>query len=68
VRNGRCARSPSTGRAADARDLRDQCSERIARYKAPRAFLFVERIQRHPSGKADYAWARDQSADAVAVT
>jgi len=47
--------------------LRDQCSEQIARYKAPRAFLFVDRIQRHPSGKADYAWARQRAADAVAV-
>ena len=54
---------------ADARPagLRDQCSAQIARYKAPRAFLFVDRIQRHPSGKADYAWARQRAADAVAV-
>ena len=45
-----------------------ECGERIARYKAPRAFLFVEQIRRHPSGKADYAWARERSADALAVT
>ena len=30
----------------------------LARYKAPRAFVFVERIERHPSGKANYQWAR----------
>ena len=56
------------GGTPDARRLRDQCGERIARYKAPRAFLFVEQIRRHPSGKADYAWARERSADALAVT
>ena len=44
-----------------------ECAEVLARYKAPRAFLFVDRVRRHPSGKADYSWARQQSADAVAV-
>jgi 3-oxocholest-4-en-26-oate---CoA ligase len=56
------------GCTPDPQGLRDGCSERIARYKAPRAFLFVERIQRHASGKADYRWAQERSADAVAVT
>jgi fatty-acyl-CoA synthase len=55
------------GGSADPASLRDQCSAQIARYKAPRAFLFVDRIQRHPSGKADYSWARHRAADAVAV-
>jgi fatty-acyl-CoA synthase len=55
------------GGHADPAALRDQCSAQIARYKAPRAFLFVDRIQRHPSGKADYSWARHRAADAVAV-
>jgi fatty-acyl-CoA synthase len=56
------------GTVPDARRLRDQCSKLIARYKAPRAFLFVDQIRRHPSGKADYAWARERSADADPVT
>jgi fatty-acyl-CoA synthase len=55
------------GGAADPASLRDECSAQIARSKAPRAFLFVDRIQRHPSGKADYSWARQRAADAVAV-
>ena len=38
--------------------LREWCSARLARYKAPRAFVFVERVERHPSGKANYQWAR----------
>ena len=43
-------------------ELRAWCSARLARYKAPRAFVFVERVERHPSGKANYQWARDQRA------
>ncbi|MBF4162248.1 acyl-CoA synthetase [Nocardioides acrostichi] len=35
-------------------------SERIARYKLPKAFIRVPHVQRSPSGKADYAWARAQ--------
>ena len=55
------------GVAADGARLRAECAERIARYKAPRAFLFVDAVQRHPSGKADYSWARQRAADAAAV-
>ena len=55
------------GAEADGARLRSECAERIARYKAPRAFLFVDSVQRHPSGKADYAWARQRAADADAV-
>jgi len=38
--------------------LREWCSARLARYKAPRAFVFVAQVERHPSGKANYQWAR----------
>ncbi len=31
----------------------------IAPYKLPRRFVFLERIERAPSGKADYRWARE---------
>jgi acyl-CoA synthetase (AMP-forming)/AMP-acid ligase II len=31
---------------------------KIAAYKLPKSFLFVEEIARSPSGKADYRWAR----------
>lgn len=30
---------------------------RLARYKLPKAFVFVDEVQRAPSGKADYRWA-----------
>ena len=47
--------------------LREWCAAQLARYKAPRAFAFVDRIERHPSGKADYHWARVTSERATAV-
>jgi len=31
----------------------------LAPYKLPRRFMFLERILRAPSGKADYSWARE---------
>jgi fatty-acyl-CoA synthase len=45
--------------------LRAWCTEHLARYKAPRAFTVVVEVRRHPSGKADYRWAREQAASAV---
>lgn len=48
------------GRAAAEADLEAHAAERIARYKLPKAWFFVEKIQRSPSGKADYRWARQQ--------
>jgi fatty-acyl-CoA synthase len=32
----------------------------VARYKLPKAVLFRQRIERSPSGKPDYVWARAQ--------
>ncbi len=34
----------------------------VARYKLPKAWVFVERIERSPSGKADYRWAKQLAA------
>jgi fatty-acyl-CoA synthase len=54
--------------AVSAGDLRAWCGEHLARYKAPRAVVFVEEVRRHPSGKADYRWAKEQAASAVDAT
>ena len=43
-------------------ELRAFVAGSIARFKAPKAVLFCERIARHPSGKADYRWAKDAAA------
>jgi fatty-acyl-CoA synthase len=42
---------------ASENDLLVECAKHIARYKLPKAFLFLDRIERSPSGKADYRWA-----------
>jgi acyl-CoA synthetase (AMP-forming)/AMP-acid ligase II len=38
-------------RIVSERELRAWCSARLADFKAPRAFFFVERIPRTPTGK-----------------
>jgi fatty-acyl-CoA synthase len=47
------------GATADEESLRERSREHIARYKVPKAFVFVDEIVRSPSGKADYRWARE---------
>jgi fatty-acyl-CoA synthase len=49
--------------AAGATDdeLRAAAAPHIARYKLPKAFVRVDRIERSPSGKPDYRWAADQA-------
>jgi fatty-acyl-CoA synthase len=42
--------------------LRAAAGAVVARYKLPKAFVRVERIERSPSGKADYRWAADVAA------
>jgi acyl-CoA synthetase (AMP-forming)/AMP-acid ligase II len=42
-------------------DLLAEAGRHVARYKLPKAIVFRERIQRSPSGKADYRWAREQA-------
>ncbi|MCB5910590.1 acyl-CoA synthetase [Streptomyces pinistramenti] len=39
-------------------DIQDHCRTRLAGYKIPRALVLTRRIQRSPSGKADYRWAK----------
>ena len=49
------------GVAPDEAALRAEAERHIARYKLPKAFRFVDHIQRSPSGKADYRWAKEQA-------
>lgn len=46
------------GASADDADLLAEASRHIARYKLPKAIIRREVIQRSPTGKADYRWAR----------
>jgi acyl-CoA synthetase (AMP-forming)/AMP-acid ligase II len=42
-----------------AAELEAHCREKLAGFKVPRSWVFVDAVQRSPSGKADYAWAKD---------
>jgi fatty-acyl-CoA synthase len=44
----------STGHEA----LATHCRAQLARFKVPKEFIFVERVQRLGNGKADYRWAK----------
>ncbi|HYZ98143.1 MAG TPA: AMP-binding protein [Acidimicrobiales bacterium] len=44
-------------------ELRAHCRGRLAGYKVPKAFRWVDRVRRSPAGKPDYAWARTVAAD-----
>ncbi|MFZ4719165.1 MAG: acyl-CoA synthetase [Ilumatobacteraceae bacterium] len=43
-------------------DLRAEAERHIARYKLPKAFVFVDNVVRSPAGKADYRWAKQVAA------
>jgi acyl-CoA synthetase (AMP-forming)/AMP-acid ligase II len=47
------------GAVGDEASIVEHASTHIARYKLPKQVVFVERIQRSPSGKADYRWAAE---------
>lgn len=40
-------------------DLQTHCRAHLAGYKIPRQLVLTDTIQRSPSGKADYRWARE---------
>ncbi|MCU1622399.1 MAG: acyl-CoA synthetase [Frankiales bacterium] len=45
--------------AATPEELETHAARAIARYKLPKAWVFVDQVVRSPSGKADYRWARE---------
>jgi 3-oxocholest-4-en-26-oate---CoA ligase len=49
------------GTQATADSITAHASSFIARYKLPKDVIFVQQIQRSPSGKADYRWAAEQA-------
>jgi len=49
------------GSNATPSDLLAEAGKHLARYKLPKQFAFRDKIQRSPSGKADYRWAREQA-------
>ncbi|MEY4366181.1 MAG: hypothetical protein RLZZ305_1525 [Actinomycetota bacterium] len=53
------------GRGPDEASLLEEAARHIARYKLPKAFVFVPEIVRSPSGKADYRWAKQTAVEAA---
>ena len=49
------------GATATEADLLAEAGTHIARFKLPKVFIFRDVIQRSPSGKADYRWAKEQA-------
>ncbi|OBJ07561.1 acyl-CoA synthetase [Mycobacterium sp. 1165196.3] len=49
------------GASAEAAELVAHAAQTLARYKLPKAIVFRAAIERSPSGKADYRWAREQA-------
>ena len=46
-------------------DIQTHCRTHLAGYKLPRQLVITDAIQRSPSGKADYRWARSTAAEAA---
>jgi 3-oxocholest-4-en-26-oate---CoA ligase len=51
----------AAGVETSAESIVEHASAHIARYKLPKDVVFVDLIQRSPSGKADYRWASEQA-------
>jgi fatty-acyl-CoA synthase len=59
------AAHPAADITADEQALYTFCTSRLAHFKAPKAFIFVEQIQRLGNGKPNYRWAREQAEQKV---
>ncbi|MEO6794678.1 MAG: acyl-CoA synthetase [Mycobacterium sp.] len=53
------------GADAAADDIITEAARYVARYKLPKDVVFCAKVQRSPSGKPDYRWAKDQAAAAL---
>ena len=49
---------PREGMTPDLASVQEHCRTKIAGYKVPRRLHLVDLMQRSPSGKADYPWAK----------
>jgi acyl-CoA synthetase (AMP-forming)/AMP-acid ligase II len=57
---------PRPGRTPVLDALAVHCRSRLASYKIPRALYLVDHIERSPSGKPDYPWAKALAAERAA--
>jgi 3-oxocholest-4-en-26-oate---CoA ligase len=52
---------------ADHAPLHEHCTSQLARFKAPKAFIFVGQVRRLGNGKADYRWAKSVATQKATV-
>ncbi len=52
---------PRPGTSPTFAELDAHCRKHVAGYKVPRQIKIVADLERHPSGKPDYRWARDEA-------
>ena len=57
---GRRRRTGQGRRRVTDEELLAEAAAHVARYKVPKAIVRVDEVQRSPSGKADYRWAKDR--------
>jgi acyl-CoA synthetase (AMP-forming)/AMP-acid ligase II len=50
---------PTPGTQPSEGELRDLARRSLAGFKVPKQVIFVDKVVRSPSGKADYRWAAD---------
>jgi fatty-acyl-CoA synthase len=50
-----------SGASPNEASLRDEAATHVARYKLPKAWVFVDAVVRSPAGKADYRWAKEMA-------
>jgi acyl-CoA synthetase (AMP-forming)/AMP-acid ligase II len=55
---------PTPGTTPTEEDLRALARRALAGFKVPKQVVFVDKVMRSPSGKADYRWAADVAAGA----
>ncbi len=48
--------------------LHDQCTSLLARFKAPKEFIFVDAVRRLGNGKPDYRWAKSTATQEASLT
>jgi acyl-coenzyme A synthetase/AMP-(fatty) acid ligase len=60
--------SPHAGVALTGDELYALCTSRLAHFKAPKAFIFVEQVERLGNGKPNYRWARQQAEQQVSAS
>jgi fatty-acyl-CoA synthase len=53
------------GATRDEASFKHEAGRHIAAYKLPKQFVYVDRITRSPSGKADYRWAKETALAAL---